>query len=88
MTLKNIKVPVGKLMLALLILLSTGHAIAQKKTAKNPPKGNPFIRDMYTADPSAHVWADGRLYVYASHDIFPARGCDLMDQYHVFRPAT
>lgn len=45
---------------------------------------NPFIRHMYTADPSAHVWADGRLYVYASHDINPPRGCDLMDQYHVF----
>ncbi len=45
---------------------------------------NPFIRHMYTADPSARVWADGRLYVYASHDIAPPRGCDLMDQYHVF----
>ena len=45
---------------------------------------NPFIRHLYTADPSAHVWADGRLYVYASHDIDPPRGCDLMDQYHVF----
>ncbi|GAA4318619.1 hypothetical protein GCM10023149_16790 [Mucilaginibacter gynuensis] len=45
---------------------------------------NPFITHMYTADPSAHVWADGRLYVYASHDIAPPRGCDLMDQYHVF----
>ncbi|MDR0541222.1 MAG: family 43 glycosylhydrolase, partial [Dysgonamonadaceae bacterium] len=51
---------------------------------------NPFIRTgangdtIYTADPSAHVWADGRLYVYASHDIVPPRGCDLMDKYHVF----
>lgn len=45
---------------------------------------NPFITHMYTADPSAHVWKDGRLYVYASHDIAPPRGCDLMDQYHVF----
>jgi beta-xylosidase len=45
---------------------------------------NPFITHMYTADPSAHVWEDGRLYVYASHDIAPPRGCDLMDQYHVF----
>ena len=45
---------------------------------------NPFITHMYTADPSARVWADGRLYVYASHDISPPRGCDLMDQYHVF----
>ena len=39
---------------------------------------------MFTADPSAHVWQDGRLYVYASHDISPPRGCDLMDKYHVF----
>ncbi|MBT1698128.1 family 43 glycosylhydrolase [Fulvivirgaceae bacterium PWU4] len=45
---------------------------------------NPFIRSIYTADPSAHVWADGRLYVYPSHDIDPPRGCDLMDKYHVF----
>lgn len=45
---------------------------------------NPFIRGIYTADPSAHVWADGRLYVYPSHDIDPPRGCDLMDHYHVF----
>jgi len=47
-------------------------------------QGVPFIKNMYTADPSAHVWADGRLYVYASHDISPPRGCDLMDEYHVF----
>lgn len=46
--------------------------------------GNPFITSIYTADPSAHVWADGRLYVYPSHDMDPARGCDLMDRYHVF----
>src|SRR5215469_13132616 len=47
-------------------------------------QGNPFVRDIYTADPSAHVWADGRLYVYPSHDIAPPRGCDLMDKYHVY----
>jgi beta-xylosidase len=45
---------------------------------------NPFITDIYTADPSAHVWADGRLYVYPSHDVAPPRGCDLMDKYHVY----
>ncbi len=48
---------------------------------------NPFITSIYTADPSAHVWADGRIYVYASHDIDPNRGCDLMDRYHVFSSA-
>ena len=46
--------------------------------------GNPFITSIYTADPSAHVWADGRLYVYPSHDVDPALGANLMDRYHVF----
>jgi hypothetical protein len=50
----------------------------------NSKAQNPIIRDIYTADPSAHVWGDGRLYVYPSHDIDPPRGCDLMDQYHVY----
>lgn len=45
---------------------------------------NPVITNIYTADPSAHVWKDGRIYIYASHDMDPARGCDLMDRYHVF----
>ncbi|HEX4084486.1 MAG TPA: family 43 glycosylhydrolase [Chthoniobacteraceae bacterium] len=45
---------------------------------------NPFITSIYTADPSAHVWPDGRLYVYPSRDMDPPRGCDLMDHYHVF----
>src|ERR1700761_5163912 len=45
---------------------------------------NPFVTDLYLADPSAHVWADGRLYVYPSHDIDPPKGCNLMDQYHVY----
>lgn len=54
--------------------------------AISPPcsAGNPFITSIYTADPSAHVWSDGRLYVYPSRDIDPPRGCDLMDRYHVF----
>lgn len=45
---------------------------------------NPFITSVFTADPSAHAWSDGRLYVYPSRDVDPARGCDLMDHYHVF----
>ncbi len=48
---------------------------------------NPFITSIYTADPSAHVWSDGRLYVYPSHDIDPPLGSDLMDRYHVFSTA-
>lgn len=48
--------------------------------------GNPIITSIFTADPSAHVWANdpNKLYVYASHDNYPSRGCDLMDRYHIF----
>ena len=46
--------------------------------------GNPFITSIYTADPAAHVWSDGRLYVYPSHDTDPPLGSNLMDRYHVF----
>lgn len=45
---------------------------------------NPFVQTIFTADPSAHVWQDGRMYIYASRDMDPAMGCDLMDHYHVF----
>jgi len=45
---------------------------------------NPIFTSIFTADPSAHVWEDGRIYIYASHDMDPPRGCDLMDRYHVF----
>lgn len=53
----------------------------------SPMYGSSGIGTMWTADPSAHVWhIDGRdvLYVYASHDMEPAQGCDRMDRYHVF----
>lgn len=46
--------------------------------------GTDSIGRMYTADASGHVWKDGRLYVYASHDLEPPQGCDRMDRYHVF----
>ena len=64
-----------------LTLMSCNNQKQAKPVILGP---NPFITHMYTADPSAHVWEDGRLYVYASHDVDPPRGCDLMDRYHVF----
>jgi hypothetical protein len=48
---------------------------------------NPIITSIYCADPSAHVWSDGRLYVYPSHDVDPPLGSNLMDRYHVFSTA-
>ncbi len=56
----------------------------KEKVVEFEMPSNPFITDMYLADPTARVWDDGRLYIYPSHDIAPPRGCDLMDQYHVF----
>ena len=55
----------------------------------SPMYGSDGIGSMYTADPSAHVFKDpdtgrDRLYVYASHDMEPANGCDRMDRYHIF----
>ena len=72
----------------LLTMASCSNKNGINNNANLPPDSviakNPFITHLYTADPSARVWEDGRLYVYASHDIDPPRGCDLMDQYHVF----
>ncbi|SDM49103.1 Por secretion system C-terminal sorting domain-containing protein [Catalinimonas alkaloidigena] len=64
------------------LLLLSASLVAQDSVATRP--ANPFIRHLFTADPSAHVWEDGRLYVYSSHDLAPPRGADKMDQYHVF----
>ncbi|WNS45557.1 family 43 glycosylhydrolase [Paenibacillus sp. MMS20-IR301] len=69
---------------AMLLSASTGLTPAASAEASDIKSGNPIFTSMFTADPSAHVWADGRIYVYPSHDIFPSRGSDLMDKYHVF----
>ncbi|WNG25040.1 family 43 glycosylhydrolase [Cystobacter fuscus] len=70
-------------MLSLVIAgVSLAASSAAAQTVGDPR--NPIFRNIYTADPSAHVWADGRLYVYPSHDIAPPRGADLMDEYHVY----
>src|ERR1043166_1549880 len=35
----------------------------------SPPRlGQPLVRHLYTADPSAHVF-EGRIYIYPSHDV-------------------
>lgn len=56
----------------LLSLLSVGSLFSQ----------NPFIRHLFTADPSAHVF-NGIMYVYPSHDRDSARTFDMTD-WHVF----
>ena len=51
-------------------------AAAGNATAAAPAKrpasdylSQPLVSEIYTADPSAHVWGDGKIYVYPSHDI-------------------
>ncbi len=47
----------------------------------------PIISSIYTADPSARLGQDGRMYLYCSHDCYPKGGNSLfgsMDHYHVF----
>jgi len=48
---------------------------------------NPFIKDQFTADPSARVF-NGKVYVFPSHDIIsptePERKWFCMEDYHVF----
>ncbi|MDC1465809.1 family 43 glycosylhydrolase [Polaribacter sp.] len=67
-----------KLFLVVLSLVSIVNMEAQNR------RSNPIISHMFTADPSAHVWEDGRLYVYPSTDNAPAKGYKTMDGYHVF----
>lgn len=43
---------------------------------------NPIITHIYTADPTARVF-DGRIYIYASHDLDDQRNYDMID-YHIF----
>lgn len=68
------------------VLILTNVCFAGNTTQNNVANRaeNPIITHMYTADPTARVWKDGRLYLYPSTDVAPPRGCDLMDGYHVF----
>jgi hypothetical protein len=61
----------GMALASALMALSGGTAAAQD--TPRAPDGRrflsqPLVTDIYTADPSAHVW-DGKIYVYPSHDI-------------------
>lgn len=66
------------LFLLILIFVTLTHIKAQNR------RSNPIVSHMFTADPSAHVWDDGRLYVYPSTDNAPTKGYKTMDGYHVF----
>lgn len=54
----------------LLLLTGLGGAVptlAQSGEGRNPIS-QPLVSNIYTADPSAHVFG-GKIYIYPSHDI-------------------
>ena len=54
---------------ALAVLATTSVAAGQQPKAAGPAYlSQPLVSEIYTADPSAHVW-NGKIYVYPSHDI-------------------
>ncbi|MFC6225802.1 glycoside hydrolase family 43 protein [Hymenobacter artigasi] len=47
---------------------ATAETAQVNPTAAKKPLSEPLVRDIYTADPSAHVF-EGKIYIYPSHDI-------------------
>jgi len=65
------QLPIRTLPLALLALTAgCQHASPAATTDKASRRylSQPLVSEIYTADPSAHVW-NGKIYVYPSHDI-------------------
>ena len=67
-----------------LVLLLTPQLDICAKAYTWQSDGNPIIKHMRAADPCAHVWEDGKLWVYASHDQDNATDYSSMDGYHVY----
>lgn len=58
-------IPLKKPLLTALVLAGAMQAVSFAQTAVKP---KPLVTDLFTADPSAHVF-NGRIYIYPSHDI-------------------
>ena len=56
------------IMAALAVTAALSPAAAQRAPNGRPYLSQPLVSDIFTADPAAHVF-DGRIYVYASHDV-------------------
>lgn len=55
---------------ALAMLASVSASAGEPAKTVDPARylSQPLVSEIYTADPSAHVW-DGKIYIYPSHDI-------------------
>jgi len=67
---KKISADFTKSLTIILAICSCGYSIAfaQKKPVETKFLSEPLISNIYTADPSAHVF-NGKIYIYPSHDI-------------------
>ena len=54
---------------AIILAACAQTAPVQTETTVSKYVTEPLVTEIYTADPSAHVWDDGRIYIYPSHDI-------------------
>lgn len=68
--------------IVLYVLLFFTSALFAQKEITFKKESNPFVKHIYTADPSAHVFNE-RMYVYTSHDEDDATYFDMLD-WHVF----
>ena len=72
----------GASLLVALATSFTGNAQTNSKEVNFGYEGNPLVRHIYTADPTARVFGD-KLYVYTSHDRTGADYYTMLD-WHVF----
>ena len=61
--------PLTALPLLAIAALTSACATAPAQTGDPRYLAQPLTGEIYTADPSARVWEDGRIYIYASHDV-------------------
>ncbi len=47
---------------------SKADTVEQVDVATKIKANNPVIKHIRTADPSAHIWNDGKVWMYTSHD--------------------
>ena len=77
-----------KISFVLLMTIALNGYSQKKVETKNENQpivsNNPVIRHIRTADPSAYVWKDGKVWMYTSHDMEDAVNYDSMDGYHAF----
>lgn len=56
------------ILVAAAMIVAIAPAGAQRAPNGRPYLSQPLVSSIFTADPAAHVF-DGRIYVYASHDV-------------------